>query len=269
MEAKYRWAELTWEEIGARAKDDNTVVVVPVGSIEQHGRHLPTVTDSKIVTRIAELAVKKASEKAPTLLVPTLVFGCSHHHMEFPGTLSLGEDTFIQIVYELGLSIIHHGFRKLFFLNGHGGNEAPLQVAVSKLRHDTNEKVVLACSMYFQFIQDIVRETRKSPLGGICHAGEFETAAILYLDGSLVNMAKAEECLPRWSNEYFTLDFLEKSKVKLGLHVRDFSSSGVLGDPSVATAESGKAFMETAIVEVARFIEEFSTWELKNFYGHK
>jgi creatinine amidohydrolase len=266
MKSRYRLSDLTWEEITSLAQNDKAVVVIPVGSTEQHGRHLPMQTDTRIVGEIAERAVSKARSAVPVLLVPTIGIGCSQHHMEFPGTLSLKEETFIQVITEVGLCIVHHGFRRLLFLNGHGGNEGPLQVAVNKIRHIAGNRVICTTVMYFQFIQESLKELQQSESGGICHAGEFETSAILALDRSLVNMKRAEKFLPKWTTSYFRPDLFGEGKVKLGFHVKDFSDSGVLGDPLVATAEAGKNFLIAAENEVAEFIKVLSDWEFSNLY---
>lgn len=248
------------------AREENTVVVVPVGSVEQHGLHLPVQTDTWIVSEIAERAVKKVSETTLVLLGPTIVIGCSKHHMEFPGSLTLSEETFVRAVTEVGLSIAHHGFRRIFFLNGHGGNEAPLQLVVNGIRHQTGGKVLCATAAYWRFIREEVQEIRRSEMGGISHAGEFETSAILALDASLVEMPKAKKFLPNWSNGYFMPGWYVPTKAGLGFHLKDITQTGVVGDPTVATKESGEKFLEVATIAAAEFIEAFASWEFTNLY---
>ena len=266
MKTSYRWTDLTWEEIGVAAKGENTVVVIPVGSVEQHGPHLPVQTDTRIVSEIAERAVKRASETILALLVPTIAIGCSKHHMEFPGSLTLGEETFVRAATEIGLSIAHHGFRRILFLNGHGGNEAPLQLVVNRIRHETDGKVLAGTAAYWRFIQEEVQEIRRSKMGGISHAGEFETSAILALDASLVDMPKAKKFLPKWSNGYFMPGWYVPAKIGLGFHLKDITQTGVVGDPTVATKENGERFLEAATTAVAEFIEAFASWEFTNLY---
>lgn len=248
------------------AREENTVVVVPVGSVEQHGLHLPVQTDTRIVSEIAERAVKKASETTLVLLGPSIAIGCSKHHMEFPGSLTLSEETFVRAVTEVGLSIAHHGFRRIFFLNGHGGNTAPLQLVVNEIRNQTEGKVICATAAYWRFIREEVQEIRRSEMGGISHSGEFETSAMLALDASLVNMSKAEKFLPNWSNSYFMPGWYVPTKVGLGFHLKDITQTGVVGDPTVATKERGERFLEAAVTAVAEFIEAFASWEFSNLY---
>jgi len=265
MKASYRWEDLTWEEIGEWAKQD-AVVVVPVGSVEQHSTHLPVQTDSRIVSEIAERAVKLAVETTPVLLAPTISIDCSKHHMEFPGTLTLSGETFVRAVTEIGLSIVHHGFRKLFLLNGHGGNTAPLQIVANEIRHQTAGKAMCVTAPYWNFIKDQVQRLRKSQAGGISHAGEFETALIMALDESLVRTDKICKFLPHWSNRYFMPGWYVDSKVTLGFHLKDFTKFGVVGDPTVATKESGEQFLSAAVEAVSAFIESFAKWEFSNLY---
>ncbi len=266
MKAPYRWADLTWQEIETAAKIPNTVVVIPAGSMEQHGLHLPIKTDSEIVSTIAERAVCRASKTASVLLCPTITIGCSEHHMEFPGSLSIKEETFIRAATEIGLSVVRHGFRKIFFLNGHGGNEAPLQLVVNEMRNCTEGEVVCATASYWKFIREQVQQIRRSKTGGISHSGEFETSAILAIDPTLVDMSKARRFLPDWSNNYFMPGWYVPTKIGLGFHLKDLTETGVVGDPTVATRESGDQFLEAATIAVAGFIEAFSTWEFSSLY---
>ncbi|NIA10841.1 MAG: creatininase family protein [Nitrospiraceae bacterium] len=266
MKLTYRWADLTQEEIGVAAKADNTVVVIPVGSIEQHGLHLRVQTDARIVSEIAERAVKKVSETVSALLVPTITIRCSKHHMEFSGTLTLSEEILVRPLTEIGLSIAQHGFRRIFFLNGHGGNTAPLQLVVNEIHNSTEGSAICATADYWRFIREDVQEIRRSEMGGISHSGEFETSAMLALDASLVNMSKAEKFLPNWSNDYFMQGWYVPTKVGLGFHLKDITQTGVVGDPTVATKENGKRFLEAPVTAVAKFIEAFASWEFTSLY---
>lgn len=269
MKTPYHWADLTWPEIGAASRDQRTVVVVPVGSIEQHGLHLPVRTDSMIVGEIAERAVRTAVAETPVLLAPTITIGCSEHHMEFPGPLTLSDETFVRAVTEVGMSIIRHGFRRIFFLNGHGGNEAPLQLVVNELRRQAGGRVMCATASYWRFIREEVQEIRRSEMGGISHSCEFETSAVLAIDPSQVDMSKAKKFLPNWSNGYFMPGWYVPSKVNLGFHLKDITKTGVVGDPTVATKESGDRFLEAAVTAVAGFLRLFSGWEFGNLYEER
>jgi len=160
------------------------------------------------------------------LLAPTIVFGCSQHHMGFPGTLTLRDETFVSLSTEVGESIIQHGFRRLFFLYGHGGNMAPLQLVVSRFCQLAEGEGLCVAANYWDFIGDIVQNIRRSPLGGIAHAGEFETAALMSLKPSLVNTKKMCREIPGSRGGYWNFDdWYGRSKVALGFTLTQLERS--------------------------------------------
>src|SRR5687768_6800719 len=116
--------EMTRDE-AREAFDAGAVVVLPTGSIEQHGHHLPLVVDTTAVTHIARAGAERAASDAPVVVTPTMHFGVSHHHLDFAGTLSLTSSIYIQAVFELVRSLHRHGARKVVLVNGHGGNQNP------------------------------------------------------------------------------------------------------------------------------------------------
>lgn len=263
----YRWADLTWEEIAAWIHLD-PVVVIPVGSIEQHGRHLPVKTDTAIATYVADKAVEKVRESSSVLLAPTISIGCSEHHIEFPGTLALNEEAFIQVGVQIGMSIVYHGFRRLLFLNAHGGNEAPLNIVKSVIRRRTEGHVLcVAVSSRKLVNEEAVRAIRHSKPGGMSHAGEFETSALMALDEPNVHPERITKFLPEWTNGYFQPGAYVNSRVSLGFHLKDFTESGVVGDPTEATADRGLQFLELRIDALGAFIKAFSQWEYDNLYN--
>src|SRR5690242_20652634 len=120
--------DLTWQEIAPLAGPE-TVVILPTAAIEQHGRHLPIEVDCRIVEEISRRAAERAATHVPVLVAPAVCFGVSGYHMGFAGTLTLSMGTFITVVEELCESLIHHGFRRILVLNGHGGNHDPIKIA--------------------------------------------------------------------------------------------------------------------------------------------
>jgi len=263
---KFLLEGMTHEEVG-EAVGEGAVAVVPVGSFEQHGRHLPLITDSRIVTHIAHEAAKIATERTRVVVSPTLWLRSSHHHMEFPGTLSLDRELFVKVAKDVGRCLAHHGFRRILFLNGHGGNSSPLKVAVDQLRDELGEGVLVALVTYWELnLEEEVRKLRDSGPGGISHAGELETSCMLYLEPELVRRERQHRFVPRWRTRNFGLGWYVPSPAYLGFHVRDFSKTGEVGDPTVATAEKGRKFLEVAARRVAEFLVEFSSWEIPELY---
>lgn len=252
-------AEMTWEEI-KEATGPETVVVLPVGSTEQHGPHMPVKTDHYFVYEIAKRAAKKASERTRVVVAPVLPFGCSGAHADFPGTISIDHQTYIELIRELGESILGQGFERLFILNGHGGNFGALTLAAKDLYDSTNATIAVAC--YWHLAAKEIAALRESPPGGISHACEMETSCMLALDPSAVRWEKVKKSIPQWKSKYVLDDLLGGGQVVPALHVADFSPTGVLGDPTIATKEKGERFLEAIVNEVAAFILDFAGWDL-------
>lgn len=177
MSTVRRWNALTREEIGALAPD--ALLVLPVGSTEQHGPHLATGTDALIAATIAERAAAAASRPDTILLAPTLAYGASDHHLPFGGTLSLGIATLQLVLKDLLASAASAGVRRIFVLNGHGGNAAACAIAVAEASRELD--LVAATAMASDLVDPAEIE---GPLLG--HAGSFETSLVLVLDSDRV-----------------------------------------------------------------------------------
>lgn len=173
MSTVRRWDALTREEIGAFAPD--ALLVIAVGSTEQHGPHLATATDALIATAIAERAAEAAARPETILLAPTLAYGASDHHLPFGGTLSLGVTTFQLVLSDLLASAASAGVRRVFVLNGHGGNAAACAIAVAEASRELG--LIAATAMPSDLVDSNEIE---GPVNG--HAGSFETSLVLALD---------------------------------------------------------------------------------------
>lgn len=261
-----KYGKLTWPEVRAMENKDETVIILPVGAIEQHGHHMSLQTDTVLATAVAERTAEKLASRVPVYVTPTFWAGCSNHHMDFPGTLSLSQTTFIAAISELAMNFVEHGFKKLFFLNGHGHNFAPLQSAARNVRDATDGSVIAATANYWHFIPEQIKRIRESPIGGMAHAGEFETSAMLAVAPDEVDMAKAGTHMPKWKTPYFTMDFLATRRVYIAHHVSDFSETGIFGDAAIGTADKGEQLLDAAATKIAEFLEDFSTWSLHSLY---
>lgn len=173
MSGVRRWDALTREEI--RELAPAALLVLPVGTTEQHGPHLATGTDALIAAAIAERAAAAASRPDTILLAPTLAYGASHHHLPFGGTLSLGIATFQLVLQDLLASAASAGVRRIFVLNGHGGNAAACAITVAEASRELG--VVAATAMASDLVDPAEID---GPLHG--HAGSFETSVMLALD---------------------------------------------------------------------------------------
>lgn len=211
-----RLADRTWPSVGSKA----TTVVVPVGAIEQHGPHLPVDTDTRIATAVAEAVVAAARQEAhgehDLLLAPALSYGASGEHEGFPGTISLGSQALGLLLVEYGRSCANWASRVLF-VNAHGGNVATLARSVRQLRDEGRDVAWWACEVP----------------GGDAHAGATETSLMLHLHPSAVRI---DQLSPGCTEPL--ADLLPRL---LAGGVRSVSESGVLGDPTLASADRGAA----------------------------
>jgi creatinine amidohydrolase len=230
---------------------ERTVVVVPTAAIEQHGPHLPLDTDTFLCTSVARAGAARAGD---TLVTPTICFGSSEHHMAFPGTLTLSQETFRAAVTDVCRSLARHGFRRLLVVNGHGGNTALLGATVQQLGFEAPIHVVGVD--YWTLGRAAIAEVRESPLGGMGHACEFETSLMLHLRPESVRreLIVREIVRPRYAEERF--DLLEKGSVSAHWKTQELSRSGVMGAPDLATEEKGRRMFEACADGLAALIEE-------------
>lgn len=233
------------------------IVVLPTGSLEQHGHHLPLSTDTDIVTAIASRLEQAMPDRI--LLLPTLWPGHSTHHMAFPGTMDVPQLPYIRLITELGKSIATMGATKCFLLNGHGGNDAPLRAAVRELKTGAPQTLFVYAS-YWSLAAKTIKDVRESELGGIGHACEMETSIMLHLHPHKVKMDRAARDGPKHTDVYRKSDMQHARPVYFVNEFHEVSDSGVVGHPDLATEEKGKRFVDGIVREVSEFVEAFLTW---------
>ncbi|HSB81865.1 MAG TPA: creatininase family protein [Candidatus Methylomirabilis sp.] len=254
--------ELTWEDAKARAAD-NATIVLPAGSIEQHGPHLPVETDSRLVWEVARRAVAQIADRVNILVTPPLEFGYSTHHREFPGTMTLSGTTYMTVIVELCESLLRNGFRRIFILNGHGGNSDPIHMAVRAIR-DKYDDVLMGTAAYWSIASKALSHVRESPSGGMSHACELEASLMWHLRPELVKSDRFAKRITRWHNPLLRDDLLDSGSVRLAFHFPDVTPLGFQGDPTLASQEKGEQFLRLIVDEVAAFLTDFSRWDLKH-----
>ena len=241
--------DLTRED--ARSVAPEAIALLPTGATEQHGPHLPTGTDSFAVERIARSAAAIAAEQVPIVVAPTLPFGSSHHHLPFGGTMSIGTETYYRVVTDLAESLILGGFRRIFILNGHGGNHEIVQLVARDLalKHDAN----LAAASYWAAAWDALLAAEAPALGRLPgHAGAFETSLVLALRPELVREPRPHrDGAPPAASSTFA------PPVRVERHGSWQEIDGYTDSPDRATAERGDAFLAIAAEAVARVLVEF------------
>jgi creatinine amidohydrolase len=247
---------LTWPEVKA-LNFERLVAVFPTGSFEQHGPHLPFTTDTDIVTAIAEGIERSLGDRV--LLTPTLWPGLSTHHMHFPGTMNVPQGAYIQLITELGKSLASMGAKKVFILNGHGGNDTPLRAALRELKTVVpNTRFVFAS--YWTLAANSLSEVRESDSGGMGHACEMETSIMLHLGPTRVKLDRAVRDGPPHTDPYRKADMQYGRPVFFVNEFHEVTASGVMGHPDLASAEKGKRFLDGIVKEVAAFVEHYLTW---------
>ena len=268
---KYRYAEMNWPECNEAVKQGR-VAVLPVATYEDHGYHLPIDVDVVLATEICERAVARIPAEA--VLIPAVTHGYSPHHMDFPGTITIRWDTFINYVKDVCLSLAHHGFTRILIVNGHGSNAAPLEMA-SRLTVVETEGRVLCASVNHWGVRKVREEGKKirtSDYGGTSHAGEYETSLYLALRPELVEMDKAVDertpLPPSFQNDLLAGKRADASVAYLMPHWSTMSISGVRGDATKATREKGEQFLEAAVDGLIELVREFKTMTLPPRQDH-
>lgn len=254
-----RFEELTSPQVDALDRD-RTVLLLPVGSVEQHGRHMPLGTD----TMLAEsLCLAAAGRLAPDVAVlPPPWYGYSPHHMAFPGSITLRAETLLAIGTDIVASVVAHGFRRIAIVNGHGGNASLTSTLATSLGHAHRGKARIAGLSYFQLAAREIAGLRRSPPGGTGHAGEFETSMMQHVRPELVHVEKAATTYPETGSAYLSTDLLEPSRVSTYLDFADLSPTGTLGDPSHAGPDQGERFFAACTQSLADFIRDFIQWPI-------
>ncbi len=237
-----RWGHLTREEI-KEALIRCPVVLLPVGSCEQHGPHLPVDTD----TYDAERAAIEAAEQItpPPLVLPAIPYGVSEHHMSFGGTITLKPETLLEVVVDVAESAVRQGAKAVVIVNGHGGNSAVLAIAAQKIRRGFG----VAC-----LVEDcgaVAEDVRKKlfPQPYDVHAGDFETSVVLATRPDAVR----KDAIPTPCD--VRRPFNAPPKVTVGFRMEDMTQTGVLGDASKADAERGKQFWQAEIEGLKKLLE--------------
>ncbi|MGZ5179827.1 MAG: creatininase family protein [Ramlibacter sp.] len=265
---------LSWTDVDALPGKADTVVVLPVGAIEQHGPHLPCAVDSVIASGVLGKALEKLPPEVRAFGMAPITYGKSDEHLHFPGTMTLTGTTLLSVVTEIGESVYRAGFRKLLLANGHGGQPQVLEMAARELRIRHGDFVIVPFHVSRlpnasgKYISD---EEKRLAM----HAGHSETALLLALAPETVHMDRAAPNVP----PVFPSKLLSgDGRPACAWTARDFGPSGVIGDPRGATREQGLHILDTlsdswvqAITDLfhLRWVErEAASWGQGHQQGH-
>jgi len=269
----YNIMELTSIELAERLKECD-IVLVPSGSHERHGRHLPLGCDSYQAFEIAKLA----AEKAKVFHTAPIWAGYSPHHMRRPdegtGTITFRGETYRRIFYDIAKSLIYHGFNKIVFVNYHGSNIKVLDDVLRRLRYETGAFIAVYQHSLERDIR-LVKDILVGPPEDIptWHASEAETAMIMAYYPDLVRMDLAVKDFahaPKWLSDKFskrdgtsTVKFEDAENIWIPMDHYEYSDSATIGSPFPATPEEGKALVDRMSTHLANFLQEVKKIDVK------
>lgn len=249
------WWSKTADEISRLGEEDGSILLLPVGSIEQHGKHLPVATDTLLVEAVATAAAEEVPDDLPILVAPPCWAGYSPHHLSFGGTFTLKAPTMQSLLSELADSALGNGFDALMFVNGHGGNIPHIGVVTSTVGERHPEAEILGVT-YFQLAEPFVDEIRESEVGGMSHGGEFETSLMLHFYPELVRTGRFDaEPLDEPYDQGLD-DMFQGGPLGIYRRFEAYSDSGAIGAPELASAEKGEELATGLITSLGSIITE-------------
>src|SRR5438552_227141 len=237
-----RFHDLTWPLLREVARD-TTMVVAPIAACEQHSRHLPTFTDTILVTAVAEGVEQRLPKQV--LLLPTFWLGASHHHLSYGGTLSASADNHVTMLCDLLTPLLEEGYQRIMILNGHGGNIDTLHMALRRL-HPIYRSRILTGASYWELADKELAALAEGPRKSMGHACEFETSMVLALRPDLVRREEIKNDPPKDDSTLRGLYNAADMKQK--------TDHGAVGYPELASAEKGKKFLAAAIERTAEVV---------------
>ena len=251
------WADLPSSSFGDLPAD--LVAVLPIGAIEQHGPHLPVSVDRDLIDEVIKRTFAHLEASQNVLVLPTLSIAKSGEHDLHAGTLSLKAETLLAVLGDIGASLARASVKRVVLFNGHGGNNAALEIAARTMRMDHN-MIVAPCS-WFGFA-DYEGLIKSEDLDVDLHAGDIETSAMLAARPELVDMNKAQDF--RFSDQWQTESKfigLTGQPVRPAWIIGDLNDWGVCGNAARATADRGEKLLESAAENFAKFLQEFSRFD--------
>ena len=250
-----RWKEL--KDLAA-----GRVFVLPLGSMEQHGHHLPLFTDSLIIGQVADRLEELRS--ASIVMLPVQWLGHSPHHRRF-GCVSLDLMPYVEMIRGVCRSLVAMGARKILLLNGHGGNDIPCKAALRELKSEFEAlpELYIAYAAYWNLAAEEFQAIRESPEGGMGHACEMETSIMLARHAALVDSQHAEAGGQTAEFGFRRIDMLKGQPFFMINEFDELSDNGAIGRPEFASPEKGERFLEAAAQAAARFVDEFAAWNFQ------
>jgi creatinine amidohydrolase len=254
--------EICWNRLGAEALRDlaarDAVVLLPVGSTEQHGPHLPTGVDDMLVTAVCHRTARLMAPGAPVVVTPTVWCGLADHHVPFGGTFSLSLSTFHALLRDLCRSIFAAGFGKLVLVNGHAGNITGLAAVAAEITRELNAQI--ATATYFMLARDEIAALLEHQTG-LMHACEAETSMMMAVFPELVDEARLSEAL----GPMFDVNAAMIPDLKRFIPFNDVTRSGVAGDARTSSRTKGEAIIAVCAEALASKLKLGEPWATARF----
>jgi creatinine amidohydrolase len=250
--AEYRYNRLTWAEMN-EAIAAQKLVILPTGSTEQHGRHLPLDVDLFLCESVCLEVGRRAADRV--LVLPPVAYGLNLHHIDFPGTIHIEPEVFIGFCLNITKSVAYHGFEKILLVNGHGSN-TPLVDLVARKTVLATRSLCFATG-YYQFLLEAFEKVRETKV--MAHADEFETSLYLHLAPERVRMVQAVEDNDR-TGKFVSSDSTGNYPVRFNDYWGRWTKTGVHDDPTRATAEKGRVLFEAVVSGLVQVVDELRAW---------
>ncbi len=232
---------------------ETSILILPIGAVEQHGPHLPFNTDLVVANACAQAVVAKVGEELDLWLLESLAFSKSNEHLGTPGTIWLGPETMLATLDDIGRSVAATPVKKLGFINGHGGNSSLLNVACRELRINHGLQTFL---LHPSLPPDQGGPSTTEELGMGIHGGMGETSLMMHLRPELVRLDLASRNIPEHLAENRHVKF--GGTVSFGWLAHDFGPDGHIGDPTGSTAERGAQLMDAAVTNLCESFAEIA-----------
>lgn len=244
---------MTWPEV-RKALQRTRMILIPIGSTENQGPHLPLGSETDVAFEIA----KRGARDVGAVVAPPLYLGFSAQHLSFPGTISLPSEVLAGVVRHVCKSLHKHGFTRLVIVNGHAGNTPILQTVASDLKY--HDGISVAVMQWFSMIPG---SEIKKIVERVYHAGEAETSLMLAVDEEAVDLTKAVSEIPKSTSEFFAYDFYAPGpKVIYPYRIGDLTKSGTVGNATKASKEKGEKLLELAVKYLVAFLLDFERGKL-------
>jgi len=251
---EYRYNRLTWPEMND-ALAARKLVILPTASTEQHGKHLPLDVDLFLCESVCLEVGRRAADRV--LVLPAIAYGLNLHHIDFPGTIHVEPETFIAFCLNVTKSVAYHGFEKILIVNGHGSNTPLIDLVARKTVLETRSLCFAAG--YAAFLLAVFEPIRESRV--MAHADEFETSLYLHLAPERVRMDLAVEDNDRMGT-FVSSDSTRNYPVRFNDYWGRWTTTGVHGDPTKATAEKGRVLFEAAVNGLIEVVDELRAWPI-------